>query len=441
MKNIISRAFSRIALIATLAASLLLASSDRGLAASASWIAAPSNGNWEPGTGNTNWSTGPGTFPGATAGISNTDVATFNVASTITTIIINNGPYPGSRLQIGGITFTGAASNYTIGIVGGQEIFTSSFGSTVQIDSALTATNRTETINAPFLLGGDLTFANNSANGSGAGAGTLIIAGGVNTIPGDLGGTVFLTGSNTNANTVSGTINDGSSGPVAVVKNGVGKWILSGSNTFTGTATINAGTLQANAAGALGGTTGITVNSGGTLLLSNSGTNNRINDSATMTLNANGSSTVAFNTGGLSEHGATNNTAGIGALTLQSSSIIDMGNTASIIAFANSAAQSAAWGTGRTISIYNWSGTPLTGGGIDELFFGNNALGLTATQLAEFQFYSGAGTGAFTPGAIILSTGEVVPLSAVPEPSTWVAALLTVAIIGYSGRRRFWATR
>ena len=83
-----------------------------------------------------------------------------------------------------------------------------------------------------------------------------------------------------------------------------------------------------------------------------------------------------------------------------------MGSGASIIAFANSL--SASW-TG-TLKIYNWSGTPWTGGGTDELFFGNDALGLNATQLLEIQFYSGNGTGAYAAGALILANGEVVPV-------------------------------
>jgi fibronectin-binding autotransporter adhesin len=243
--------------------------------------------------------------------------------------------------------------------------------------------------------------------------------------------------SNGNIFTINSVIN-GTGGNIAKI--GAGSLVLNGANTFTGTTTVNAGTLNAAVTNALGSTTGITVNTGGTLLLSNSGTNNRINDSAPMTLNAQGSATVAFNTGGLSEHGATNNTAGIGALTLQSSSIIDMGNIASIIAFANSAAQSPNWSG--TLSIYNWSGIPVTGNGTDQLFFGNNPAGLLASQLADFQFYTGAGTGAFAPGAAILSTGEVVPLSAVPEPSTLAAGFLAVAAVAYSQRRRLrWLVR
>lgn len=234
--------------------------------------------------------------------------------------------------------------------------------------------------------------------------------------------------SNGNTLTVNGVIN----GTGNLSKIGAGTLALTNTNTFSGSTTINAGTLDAGAAGALGSTSSITVNNSGTLLLSNAGTNNRINDSASMTLNGG-----TFNTAGLSEHGVTNNTPGIGQLTLQTSSIIDMGSVSSIIAFANSLTQAANWSG--TLSIYNWSGTVTTGGGTDQLFFGNLFGGLSPTQLADFQFYNGAGTGAFLPGAIQLNDGEVVPtiLTPVPEPSTWLAAALALGAVVWTQRRRF----
>ena len=232
--------------IATLAASLLLATSDRASAANGSWIAAPTNGNWEPTAGQTNWSTGVATFPGATTGNTSTDVATFNVVSATTAITINN---PGAAsLNINGITFTGAASNYTVGAAAGQAIFLTS-GGTIQIDSSLTATNAIETVNAPLTAsaGSTYTFANNSANGAGAGAGTLNFGG---AIAGGGGGNMLLTlaGSNTNANTISGVIGGGAS---TVTKNGTGTWALGGANTYTGATTVNDGTLSLTVANAL----------------------------------------------------------------------------------------------------------------------------------------------------------------------------------------------
>ena len=154
--------------------------------------------------------------------------------------------------------------------------------------------------------------------------------------------------------------------------------------------------------------------------------NDRINDAATMTLNGG-----TFNTGGLSEHGATNNTAGIGALTLQANSIINMGVGSSIVAFANSSA--ATWTNGVTLSIYNWSGST-SGGGTDQLYVGNDSTGLTGGRLGQVEFYSDSGITALGV-AQILGDGELVP-TAVPEPSTWFAAALAVAGLALMQRKR-----
>jgi fibronectin-binding autotransporter adhesin len=215
-----------------------------------------------------------------------------------------------------------------------------------------------------------------------------------------------------------------------LTKSGNGTLKLMANNTYTGVTSITGGTLEINntnstSSGRISGTSSITVNSGGTLLLSGSNLfADRINNSATMTLNGG-----TFNTGGLSEHGANNNTAGIGALTLQSSSIIDLGNLASIVAFANSSAQT--WSG--TLSIYDWSGNFAIGGGTDQLYVGTDQTGLTASQLLEINFYSDAG-GTFLGHAGILSNGEIVPI---PEPGTWVAGGLALGGLICYQRRRF----
>jgi autotransporter-associated beta strand protein len=243
--------------------------------------------------------------------------------------------------------------------------------------------------------------------------------------------TLVLDGTSS-GNTITGAMaNGGVSSVLSVTKQNTSSWTLSGASSYTGATTVSGGILSVdnnNATSArLAGTTLVTVNAGGTLLLSQSGgtgSTDRINDSATMTLNGG-----TFNTGGLSEHGASNNTAGIGALTLQSTSVIDMGNVASIAAFANS--KLSTW-TG-TLNIYNWSGTPSTGGGTDQLYFGSDTTGLTAAQLLNIQFYSGNGTGAYGAGALILANGEVAP---VPEPSTYIVGILALSVLGYHQHRR-----
>ncbi len=252
--------------------------------------------------------------------------------------------------------------------------------------------------------------------------GPVVLAGG--NIAGTTG---VLTGSSYDFRSGSASAILGGSG-VNLTKSTAGTVILTGANTYTGTTTIAAsgGILDAAATNALGGTSSITVNGGGTLLLSNAGTTNRINNSAGMTLSG----------GTLSLSGVSDGTraaAGIGALTLTSSSIIDLLST-SLVHFLASNTQT--W-TG-VLSIYNWSGTPVTGGGAEAILFGTNTSGLTAAQLDQISFYSGSGTGFLGTGAwATIGDGEVVPLVPVPEPSTWVAGALALLAIGYTQRRRF----
>ena len=268
-----------------------------------------------------------------------------------------------------------------------------------------------------------------SVNGSGATTGITINNGaGLTTINSDL----LLSGSSQTIavhNEAGLLINGSVAGTIGLTKTGSGTLVLAGTNTYTGTTTINAGTLSAAAPGALGGTSSIVVNQGGTLLFSASGspTTDRINNSSTMTLNGG-----TFNTAGLSEHGLSGAsvTPGIGAITLSSNSTIDLGAGASVIAFANSSAQS--W-TG-TISIYNWTGTLGAGNGPDQLFFGSDAAGLTATQLSQIAFYSDSGTTFLGTGSFASDLdGEVVP---VPEPTTWLAAALGFGALAFTQRRR-----
>lgn len=59
--------------------------------------------------------------------------------------------------------------------------------------------------------------------------------------------TLTLTGSSTAANAIGGAIPDNSpSNPTSLTKAGAGRWILSGSNTYTGATTVSAGSLFVN---------------------------------------------------------------------------------------------------------------------------------------------------------------------------------------------------
>jgi len=216
----------------------------------------------------------------------------------------------------------------------------------------------------------------------------------------------------------------GTQGDIALHKSGAGTLILAGGNSYSGATTISGGTLTAAASSgsALKSTSSITVNSGGTLML---GANNQINDTAPITL-AGGT----FSAGNFSE--GTENTPGLGALTLTASSLIDFGSGAgAVLTLAGFTPGSF------TLTISNWTGNPETigNGTTDRLIF-------TSDQSANLGSFVFTGYG---PGAMEIDLGggyyEITPMTPVPEPSTYFAAALALAAIGFQQRRRLLRVR
>jgi autotransporter-associated beta strand protein len=91
-----------------------------------------------------------------------------------------------------------------------------------------------------------------------------------------------LTGSNTATNTLAAVLGD-SSGPSSLIKAGVGRWVMTGANSYTGDTAINGGTLQVSADNNLGAATGVLSFNGGTLATTSTFTTGR-----TTTLNPGG---------------------------------------------------------------------------------------------------------------------------------------------------------
>jgi autotransporter-associated beta strand protein len=211
------------------------------------------------------------------------------------------------------------------------------------------------------------------------------------------------------ANSVNGT------GSSSVTKTGAGQLSFTGTeaNSYTGATTVNGGTLELAKSDNVTSIAGsvITVNSGGTLLLSAS---EQINNAANLTMNSGTLATSDIN--GIET---------LGTLTLTGNSVIDLGNAAYLLKFANSSAMS--WSG--TLTIYGWMTTPATSGTQNQIYFGNNASGLTNAQLAMVSFNG------FGPGAMLLSSGELVPV-AVPEAGPFVAAALLVLAVAWRERRR-----
>ena len=204
------------------------------LGANQTWSGA-TNENW--GTA-TNWV--GGAAPGISGGSTSTDVATFLTSSMLSPTITNSSG-TASVYNIFGINFGVSGSTpsaFTIGATGGSALDLTS-GGTIQILSGVTG-GITETVNAPLVLetaNGSYNFVNNSASD------VLDFGGGI-TAAAVGTSTLFLSGSNTGANTISGNITLSGSDNISVVQMGSGSWTLAGANTHTGPTAVLYGTLS-----------------------------------------------------------------------------------------------------------------------------------------------------------------------------------------------------
>ena len=216
----------------------------------ASWTGANSTSWADSG----NWS---GAVPGATSGTTNTDTALFDQNAANSPLVID------LHRNLQNITFdTANVNSLTIGSVTGNPLLLTSGGA---IQSTLTVVNP-QTINASLVLEGNYTFS------SGATSTTATLSFGGRITPGPTTGTTTLTlnGGNTGSNTITGALADNGSGAFAITKDGLGLWILSGANSYSGPTTVTEGTLKFNIASgtptiAAGAT--VTVASGATLEL------------------------------------------------------------------------------------------------------------------------------------------------------------------------------
>jgi autotransporter-associated beta strand protein len=120
-----------------------------------------------------------------------------------------------------------------------------------------------------FVLQGATAAASNAIEAAGTTAGaTLTLTGGISA--GRAGSyKVALGGDHTGDNEHAGTIANGA-GTVDLTKQGMGRWILSGANTYTGATTVSEGTLQLTHA-MLADTAAVTVATGATLHLAFTG--------------------------------------------------------------------------------------------------------------------------------------------------------------------------
>ena len=379
--------------------------------------------------------TGSNTFGGAGQTVSinggvlevNADAALGNSANSITlnnaTLLLSSGLTSGRNFVLTNNSVIDTDNDLTSisGTISGTGVLVKNGTGDLSVTGTNTYTGGT-TIN-------DGTVIVNSASSLGATSGTLTINGGTlevatgytsarNVSLGNTASTIQVNSSQTY--TASGVV----SGTGTLNKSGSGTLTLTGANTFTGGTVIADGTVVAAATSgsALASTTSITVNAGGTLLL---GASNQINNTAAINLDG---GTLAK--GNFSEGAA--NATGMGALTLISDgSHIDFGTgTVGVLTFASFDPGSGV--DALTLTIDNWTGVPGAAGVTGT----NDRLIFATDQSANYGSFNFTGYLGATEIALPGGYYEVVPVSLVPEPSTYVGALLGLAAVGFSQRKR-----
>ncbi len=225
-------------------------------AADATWIV-NANGNW---VDSTNWS--GGNVPGSTNSTTSTDIATFggSITGTVVTTI-------DADRNIGGITFnydyTGSGNGYSLK----NNILLSDGGVIQEISTATPSGSRISRLQNDVFIqgdGGSATIRNNAASGNVR----MFLNGVRGTSTTGNTTTLYLDGSNTAPNTFGSRINNGANGgDLALVKNGMGYWRLTASDSdYSGGTTLNVGRLQYSAGtgsnSTVFGTGTITINGG-----------------------------------------------------------------------------------------------------------------------------------------------------------------------------------
>lgn len=335
---------------------------------------------------------------------SSTWIGTVDLGSA-TRAITNNGT--GMRtfsgvVSNGGLIFAGtgttvlsAANDYTGG--------TTVSNGTLQLSGSgtLGSTSGSLTVNGGTLNLGGTSQTIGALNGSG---GTINTSTGASTLTMGTGG---ATGA------YSGTIANGG-GSVALTKTGSGIQTLSGTNNYTGATAINGGTLlingnQSSATGA------VTVTNSGSMLggTGTIGGNVTVNSDARLQ-------------GGDGTAGTTLTLAG--ALTLNDASIIQLALGPSGLHSTLAHTGAGGW-TFDSDQAFTFINLGAQAGTYDNIITGLNA---DPGTTGSWTITNPGFTGTFSYGGGNIDFN----LTAVPEPSTWIAGALAIGVVGWSQRRR-----
>ena len=187
---------------------------------------------------------GVATFYAPTATFGSADTFVFNKAQPFG-LITNTAAH-----SVGFITFDTGIGSVVLGTVAGGAFSLTSAGA-IQNTTTLTGSGITDTVNAPIVIlgattttGGVGSFLSNSGTSSNIlNIGGPISGASLTTVSG--GTTLDIGGTNTGANLISGGVSNGTgAGSLSVTKVNVGNWILSGTNTFTGSLSTTNGMLD-----------------------------------------------------------------------------------------------------------------------------------------------------------------------------------------------------
>jgi autotransporter-associated beta strand protein len=338
-----------------------------------------------PQTGQWQWSTNGVNFVDIGSAITwgSTTTAAGNAQSAISFTNINQLQSLG-----GGMTVTFRVANY--GATGTGTWYLNDPGDTTALD---------------FLVNGQIaTVVSNAAVGTGAlgisEAGTATFSGNVVN-----NSAATFTAASGGTATFSGAI----SGAGTVTKTGTGTVTLSGTsaNTFTGATTVSAGTLQLNKSSGVNAIAGnITLSNSATLLLSSSG---NVADTSAVTLS-----------GGTIMRGGNVNEI-FGSLSVTVASFLDYGadNTAGTLTFDGTYTGSA------LLTVQNF----LPGNKLQFASGFNTALLPSGGQLSNANF-------AFSNGFTTGTEGDFFTITAIPEPSTYLAAAGLLGLMLWPSRKR-----
>jgi autotransporter-associated beta strand protein len=190
-----------------------------------------------------------------------TSLLRVTAANTTTGLLLNAG-----TLEAASIADTGLASSIGTGAVVIGNI--SGSGTLRYIGEANASTNKQMSLGGS---GAGTSVLTSAVENNGAGTVTFTNAQFNTVATATWARVLVLGGTNTGVNEIQGQIRNNSQ-PVSLSKNGSGRWVLSGVNTYTGSTSVTAGTLQIGPTGSINSTSAITLNGATAELRYNSAT-------------------------------------------------------------------------------------------------------------------------------------------------------------------------